>query len=81
MNITVSFYSYFKEITGCEKTVAQLPARSTIQMLLDQLSRQFPRFGAMQNSLLIAVDVEYQDRRYVLQEGDEVSLFPPVQGG
>jgi molybdopterin converting factor small subunit len=29
----------------------------------------------------MAVGVEYQQRAYVLQEGDEVSLFPPVQGG
>jgi molybdopterin converting factor small subunit len=25
--------------------------------------------------------VEYQGASYVLQPGDEVSLFPPVQGG
>ncbi|HZQ47864.1 MAG TPA: MoaD/ThiS family protein, partial [Verrucomicrobiae bacterium] len=25
--------------------------------------------------------VEYQPRDYVLKPGDEVSLFPPVQGG
>ena len=35
----------------------------------------------MQNSTLLAVGVEYQTRDYVLQPGDEVSLFPPVQGG
>jgi len=27
------------------------------------------------------VGVDYQDRAYVLKEADEVSLFPPVQGG
>jgi len=27
------------------------------------------------------VGVDYQPRDYVLQNGDEVSLFPPVQGG
>jgi len=25
--------------------------------------------------------VDYQGADYILQEGDEVSLFPPVQGG
>jgi len=25
--------------------------------------------------------VDYQDPSYVLKEGDELSLFPPVQGG
>jgi molybdopterin converting factor small subunit len=32
-------------------------------------------------ALLLAVGVEYQPRSYVLKDGDEVSLFPPVQGG
>jgi molybdopterin converting factor small subunit len=27
------------------------------------------------------VGVEYQGREHVLAEGDEVSFFPPVQGG
>jgi molybdopterin converting factor small subunit len=27
------------------------------------------------------VGVEYRDRSYVLNADDEVSLFPPVQGG
>jgi molybdopterin converting factor small subunit len=31
--------------------------------------------------MLLAVGVDYQDRKYILQDGDEVSLFPPVQGG
>jgi molybdopterin converting factor small subunit len=29
----------------------------------------------------MAVGVEYQTQDYLLREGDEVSLFPPVQGG
>ena len=49
--------------------------------LLNHMIRRFPELGAMQNSTLTAVGVEYQGRGYVLQEGDEVSLFPPVQGG
>jgi molybdopterin converting factor small subunit len=35
----------------------------------------------MRKATLMAVGVDYQSRTYVLREGDEVSLFPPVQGG
>jgi molybdopterin converting factor small subunit len=81
MQIPVHFYSYFKELTGCTDTTETLPDDSTIDTLLKQLIARFPKLGAMQNSTLIAVGVEYQGRSYVLQPGDEVSLFPPVQGG
>jgi molybdopterin converting factor small subunit len=79
--VPVHFYSYFKEITGCTEATETLAAGSTINDLLRQLITRFPKLGAMQNSTLIAVGVEYQGKSYVLKEGEEVSLFPPVQGG
>jgi molybdopterin converting factor small subunit len=81
MSVTVSFYSYFKELTGCAQTTENLPDGSTLNDLYQKLAARFPKMGAMQKSTLIAVGVEYQERAYVLKEGDEVSLFPPVQGG
>jgi MoaD family protein len=81
MEIPVHFYSYFKDLTGCVETSATLPDDSTINDLLKQLIARYPKLAAMQNSTLIAVGVEYQEKSYVLKEGDVVSLFPPVQGG
>jgi molybdopterin converting factor small subunit len=81
MNITVHFYSYFKDLTNCGETAEPLSAGSTLDDLIGQLSARFPRLGVMQHSMLAAVGVDYQTREYVLQPGDEVSLFPPVQGG
>jgi molybdopterin converting factor small subunit len=49
--------------------------------LLRILFARFPKLAAMRKSVLMAVGVDYQGADYVLQEGDEVSLFPPVQGG
>jgi molybdopterin converting factor small subunit len=79
--VPVHFYSYFKDVTGCAEAVESVPAGSTIGYLLLQLFGRFPSLAAMQNSMLVAVGVEYQPRSYVLEEGDVVSLFPPVQGG
>jgi molybdopterin synthase catalytic subunit len=81
MQLKVNFYSYFKELTGCAQTTVTLPAGSTLGDLLSALSGRFPKLVAMQRSLLLAVGVDYQDRGYVVQDGDEISLFPPVQGG
>ena len=81
MNVTVCFYSYFKDLTGCAQTVDTLPDGSTLGDLCHKLALRFPRLAAMQNSTLMAVGVDYQDRNYVLKAGEVVSLFPPVQGG
>ena len=81
MRISVHFYSYVKELTGCAETSETVPEGATLGWLQDQLANRFPKLAPMQKSMLIAVGVEYQPRSHVLKEEDEVSLFPSVQGG
>ncbi len=81
MRVTVSFYSYFRDLAGCAQATEELPQGSTLGGLWERLAVRFPKLAAMQKATLMAVGVDYRDRTYVLKEGDEVSLFPPVQGG
>ncbi len=81
MRIKIHFYSYFKDLAGCAETKAEIPDGATIADLFRRLSQKFPKLDAMKNSTLIAVGVDYQTWDHILKDGDEVSLFPPVQGG
>lgn len=81
MTVSVHFYSYFKDLTGCAETTATVSDGATLVDLYKHLTNRFPKLAEMQKCALMAVGVEYQPRDYVLKQGDEVSLFPPVQGG
>ncbi|MSU62632.1 MAG: MoaD/ThiS family protein [Pedosphaera sp.] len=81
MQIKVTFYSYFKDLTGCGDTIEAVAAGTTLACLYAQLIARFSKLAVMEKSTLIAVGVEYQPRTYILKEGDQVALFPPVQGG
>jgi len=81
VKVSVQFFSYFKDLAGCERFSADVKAGATIGDLMGILYQKFPKLEPMRKSTLVAVGVDYQDRAYVLKEGDEVSLFPPVQGG
>jgi molybdopterin converting factor small subunit len=81
MQVRVSFYSYFKDLTGCSQTTAEIHASATVEDLLKHLATRFPKLEPMKKATLVAVGVDYQPRDYVLKEQEEVSLFPPVQGG
>ena len=81
MEVSVSFYSYFKELTGCSHVTEQVVKGATLGDLFQQVATRFPRLAPMQNSTLMAIGVEYQDRGYILKPGDDVAFFPPVQGG
>lgn len=81
MRVSVHFYSYFRDLAGCAQTSETVAEGSALAELLKAVFQRFPKLAAMERSMLVAVGVDYQPRDYKLKEGDEVSLFPPVQGG
>lgn len=81
MKVSVQFWSYFKDLTGCENTEVELADGDTIGALRNELQNRFPKLKEMEKSTLIAVGVEYQPPEFELSDGDQVSFFPPVQGG
>lgn len=81
MRVHVNFFSYLKELSGVDRIEQDVPEGSTVGQLVTGLLRRFPAMAPADRSLLVAVGVEYQTRDCILSEGDEVSLFPPVQGG
>jgi molybdopterin converting factor small subunit len=81
VNIEVQFFSYFKDLAACERYTAKVSAGATIADLMAVIYQRFPKLEPMRKSTLIAVGLDYENGSYVLKDGDEVSLFPPVQGG
>ena len=81
IEIKVNFFSYFKDLTGCESTVLHLNAGTSLDQAMAVIHQQYPKMECMKKSTLAAVGLEYVDPGHVLQIGEEISLFPPVQGG
>jgi|TARA_B100001250_G_scaffold404983_1_gene421727 molybdopterin converting factor small subunit len=81
MKIKVRFWSYFADLTGCKQTYIEVDQGITLGQLHEQVCKQFPELTAAKNSTLKVVDVDYQDSNFVLSDSNEVSFFPPVQGG
>jgi molybdopterin converting factor small subunit len=81
VTIPVQFWSYFRDLAGAPSITVELAEGATVADALTQLYTLHPKLAALRNSTLIAVGVDYQDSAYVLKPGDEMSLFPPVQGG
>lgn len=81
VQVRIHFYSYFKDLAGLAEVTESLAPGSRLEDLLQKLYLRFPKLAAMKKSALVAVGLDYQGGDYVLAEGDEVSLFPPVQGG
>jgi molybdopterin synthase catalytic subunit len=81
MKILVKFYSFYRDLAGASEMSLDLPPGSRLQDLTQAIYEKAPKLRPLEKSTLKAVGLEYQDGSYLLKDGDEVSLFPPVQGG
>lgn len=81
MKVEVQFFSYFKDAAGCSNTVEEVPEGATVGDLMQRIQARFPKLAPAARSTLVAVGFEYASPNQTLKNGDQISLFPPVQGG
>jgi len=81
MSVRVSFYSIFRDLAGAGETSVSVAAGATVGDVVEAVLERFPKMRPMRKSMLVAVGVDYQRFDHALKEGDEIALFPPVQGG
>jgi molybdopterin converting factor small subunit len=81
MDVRVRLFAGLKELAGGPEIVARLNDGASIHDLERELGREHPRLQPLLPSLAFAVHEEYKTRDYVLRQGDEVALIPPISGG
>ncbi|MBX3743892.1 MAG: MoaD/ThiS family protein [Verrucomicrobiae bacterium] len=81
ISIRIRYWSWFRDLTGTDSEELQVPEGLQLGELLDRVRTRHPRLAEARNCTLAAVGVDYQPATFQLSPGDEVSLFPPVQGG
>ena len=80
MNIEVIAFGIAKDILKSKSVSLSLEEGSSVGIARQTLVDQYPQFETLA-SLQLAVNAEYVEDEYVLQENDEVVLIPPVSGG
>ena len=79
MTVNCLFFGHFKDIASDGLTI-DLPEGTTVADLVDILGMQNNRFVGL-DSCRAAANVEFVDKQYVLQGGDEIAFLPPMSGG
>jgi molybdopterin synthase catalytic subunit len=81
VRIVVKYFSALRDITGKVWEEVDLGDGTTLSRLLQWFFSSYPKAEAFKDELLVLVNGRTVDDSYVLQEGDEVALMPPVSGG
>jgi molybdopterin converting factor small subunit len=81
MKIKVQLYAQLRDAAGISTLDVDLRERATIAQLIEQIYEIKPALRAHDKSILVGAGVNFVERDYVLSEGEEIAIMPPVQGG
>ena len=81
MKLHVRFYSQLRDLAGRSGFDLDLAEGTVVSELLEQIYAKAPALRSHDKSILVGAGVDFVDRNYKLQSGDEISIMPPVQGG
>jgi len=80
MKIEIIAYGIAKDIINGSNLSIEINKDATVGAVREELLRDFPAFAGLA-SLQLAVNADYVNDDYVLNENDEVVIIPPVSGG
>lgn len=81
MKISVKLYASFREIVGAKEQEIEVAEGTTVQMLLEEYIKRFPKIDRFREHVILSVNKEYGHPNRKLKDGDEISFLPPVSGG
>jgi len=81
MNVRVQLYAQLRDLIGIDALEVELPQGATVRELLQELYAQKPVLREHDKSILVGAGLEFVDRTYKLNPGEEIAIMPPVQGG
>lgn len=81
MKVTIKLFARFKEIAGTGKLIEEVAEETTVAQLLEILKEKFTNMPLAAERTILSVNQEFATPETVLQDGDEVAIFPPVSGG
>jgi molybdopterin synthase catalytic subunit len=81
VNVRVRYFAIVRELLGRSVEDRVVADGTTVGGLFADLAAQHPRLDRLRPVTMLMVNQAYVSSDYLLHEGDEVALIPPVSGG
>ena len=81
MKVRAQFYAQLRELVENHELEVELPQDATVRELLEKVYAQKPSLRGHDKSILVGAGLEFVDRNYKVNPGEEIAIMPPVQGG
>ena len=73
-------FASYREKAGTSLLTVELDPGDTVRALASYVTALVPGLPPAER-LVVAVNNEYRDHDFILSDGDEAALIPPVSGG
>jgi len=81
MRVKVKFFAAHRKAVGESELEVELEENATIDNLIEKLIGKYPKLKKLDKYTIASLNHSYAKRNQSLKDGDEVALFPPVEGG
>ncbi|NUM80446.1 MoaD/ThiS family protein [bacterium] len=81
MKIRVRFFAMCRDLVQRDVLEMELPEPATGDDFWNRIVVQFPQLAPYQQLSRLAVNLEYVPNSIQIEDGDEISIIPPVSGG
>lgn len=81
MDVRVRYFAAHKELAGIPEETVTVPEGTTVEGLLQVLVDRHPDLEGIRKDTMVSVNRGVGSDHIVLADGDDVALFPPIQGG
>lgn len=81
MKIQVKLYAICKEIAKTNHIEFDVQENGSTKDLLELLVTKFPEMQKISSNIAFAINKNYVSSETILNDGDVVSMIPPVSGG
>ena len=79
--VTVKLFAVYQEAFDVSELVLDFPDGTPVQAVCDRLIAEHPELSKWREITRFGVNLQFVEPDTILQNGDEVVLIPPVNGG
>ena len=81
MQVRIRLFATLRQLAGWAEERMELAEGATVRDALALLDSRYPYLGITTRTFYVAVNQEYAKATQLLNDNDEVAIFPPVSGG
>ncbi|MBC7081381.1 MAG: MoaD/ThiS family protein [Thermoplasmatales archaeon] len=81
MKLKIKFYSLHREIVGKNEIYLEIDETKKLKDIIKLIFEIYPELKKLEKFTFVSLNHKYANGEEIVNEGDEIAIFPPVEGG